>query len=116
MTQHIRWNEIPEEQLSPRLARRYVNGAGVTVARFVLRKGLVVPEHSHANEQVTCILEGALKFTLEGREIVVRAGETLVIPPNIPHAAEALEDTLNLDVFTPPRADWETKADQYLRG
>jgi quercetin dioxygenase-like cupin family protein len=116
MMRHIRWNEVPEEQLSPMLTRRYVNGAGVTVARFVLRQGLVVPEHSHPNEQVTCILEGALKFTLEGREVVVRAGETLVIPPNLPHAAEALEDTLNLDVFTPPRADWEQKHDQYLRG
>lgn len=116
MTQHVRWSEIPEETLSPMLTRRYVNGAGVTVARFFLRKGLVVPEHSHPSEQVACVLEGALKFTLEGREVVVRAGETLVIPPNVPHAAEALEDTLDLDVFTPPRADWEQKADQYLRG
>ena len=116
MTKHIRWSEIPEEQLSPMLTRRHANGAEVTVARFVLRKGLVVPEHSHPNEQVACVLEGALKFTLEGREVVVRAGEALLIPPNVPHTAEALEDTVDLDVFTPPRADWEKKDDQYLRG
>ena len=116
MIQHVRWSEIPEEKLSPLLTRQYVDGAGVTVARFVLGKGLVVPEHSHPNEQVTCILQGALKFTLQGREVVVRAGETLVIPPHVPHKAEALEETLNLDVFTPPRADWERKNDQYLRG
>jgi quercetin dioxygenase-like cupin family protein len=75
----------------------------------------VVPLHSHENEQITYILEGALKFEIDGREIVVGAGEVLCIPSHMPHKATALEDTVDLDVFTPPRADWLGKTDQYLR-
>jgi quercetin dioxygenase-like cupin family protein len=71
--------------------------------------------HSHVNEQITYILEGALKFGIDGDEIVVRAGEVLCIPPNMPHEAFALEDTVDLDIFTPPRADWINKTDAYLR-
>jgi quercetin dioxygenase-like cupin family protein len=85
------------------------------LARVLLKKGCIVPEHSHHNEQLTYILEGALKFWIDGKEIVVRAGETLAIPRNMPHKAEALEDTVDLDVFNPPRADWINKTDQYLR-
>jgi quercetin dioxygenase-like cupin family protein len=81
-----------------------------------LKKGAHVPKHQHHNEQVTYILEGALKFAIDGKEIVVHAGETLCIPSNMPHKAEALEDTVDLDVFNPPRADWINKTDQYLRG
>ena len=85
------------------------------LARVLLRKGVVVPEHSHENEQVTYILEGALKFWVDGREIVVAAGEVLCIPPHMPHKAQALEDTVDLDVFYPPRQDWLDKTDSYLR-
>ena len=87
------------------------------LARIVLRKGCIVPEHKHENEQITYVLEGALKFTLGGgeQELVVRAGETLVIPSNLLHQAEALEDTIDLDVFAPPRQDWIQKTDSYLR-
>jgi quercetin dioxygenase-like cupin family protein len=85
------------------------------LARLRLRKGCIVPLHSHENEQITYILEGALKFSLQGKDIVVRAGEILVIPSNVPHSAEAIEDTVDLDVFCPPRADWISGTDAYLR-
>ena len=81
-----------------------------------LRQGLIVPTHSHPNEQVTYIVEGALKFLIQGKEIVVAAGEALCIPAKIPHSAEALQDTLNIDVFHPQRADWNNQSDDYLRG
>ena len=86
------------------------------LARVVLRKGAVVPEHSHHNEQISYILTGALRFLVGGEDKTVRAGEVLVIPPHLPHSAEALEDTVDLDVFTPPREDWITGNDAYLRG
>ena len=86
------------------------------IARIILRKGAVVPQHSHENEQITYILEGALRFTMgDGRVITVGAGQLLVIPSNMPHSAVAVEDTVDLDVFTPPRADWIAGTDAYLR-
>ena len=85
------------------------------LARVLLKKGCVVPEHSHPNEQVTFIAEGALKFRIDGKEIIVNSGEVLTIPPNMPHSAEALEDTVDFDVFNPPRADWINKTNNYLR-
>lgn len=85
------------------------------LARIVLRKGCIVPLHSHDNEQITYILEGALKFLIQDQEVVVGAGEVLVIPSQLPHSAVALEDTVDLDIFCPPRADWISKTDQYLR-
>jgi quercetin dioxygenase-like cupin family protein len=113
--QHIRLAELPTEQLNPLLNRQFVAGEKSMLARLRLLKGCIVPLHSHENEQITYILEGALKFSLEGKDIVVRAGEILVIPSNVPHSAEALEDTVDLDVFCPPRADWITGTDAYLR-
>lgn len=113
---HIAWNSIPLENLNPLLQRQFVVGQEIMVARVLLKKGCIVPEHSHLNEQVTYILEGALKFWIDGKEIVVHGGEVLTIPSNMPHKAEALEDTVDLDVFNPPRADWMEKTDQYLRG
>jgi quercetin dioxygenase-like cupin family protein len=86
------------------------------LARVLLKKGCIVPMHSHVNEQLTYILQGALKFLIAGREIVVRSGQVLTIPPNMAHQAEALEDTVDLDIFHPPRADWLKKTDRYLRG
>lgn len=114
--EHISWNSIPLEDLNPRLQRQFVVGQDLMLARVLLKKGCIVPEHSHHNEQITYILEGALKFWIDGKEIVVNAGEVLTIPPHMPHKAEALEDTVDLDVFNPPRADWIQKTDQYFRG
>ncbi len=112
---YIPWSSVPLEDLNPLLQRQMVWGQEIMLARVLLKKGCIVPEHSHHNEQLTYILEGALKFWIDGKEIVVNAGETLCIPSNMPHKAEALEDTVDLDVFTPPRADWINKTDQYLR-
>ena len=113
---HIPWNSIDLEDLNPLLQRHFVVGQNVMVARVLLKKGCIVPEHSHHNEQITYILEGALKFWIDGKEIVVNAGEVLAIPPHMPHKAEAVEDTVDIDIFNPPRADWINKTDQYLRG
>ena len=113
--QYIPWHTIPLEDLNPLLKRQFVVGQEIMLARVLLDKGCIVPEHSHPNEQLTYIVEGALKFWIGGKEIVVHAGEVLCIPSNMPHKAEALEYTVDLDVFTPPRADWINKTDQYLR-
>jgi len=113
--QYSSWNEIELETLNPLLQRQMAFGQKGMLARILLKKGCIIPLHSHHNEQITHVLEGALKFWIDGREIVVRGGEVLVIPAHMPHKAEALEDTVDLDIFTPPRADWITKSDQYLR-
>lgn len=113
---HIPWSSVEVEQLNPLIGRQFVVGRDIMVARVLMRKGAIVPEHSHMNEQVTYILTGALKFWIDGKEIVVHEGEVLTIPPNMPHKAEAMEDTVDLDVFNPPRADWMNKDDSYLRG
>jgi quercetin dioxygenase-like cupin family protein len=114
--QYIPWHTIPLEDLNPLLQRQFVVGQGIMLARVLLKKGCIVPLHSHHNEQLTYIVEGALKFYIDGKEITVHAGEVLCIPSNMPHKAEAMEDTVDLDVFTPPREDWINKTDQYLRG
>jgi quercetin dioxygenase-like cupin family protein len=113
--QYIRLSDIPIEHLNPLLERQFVAGEKSMLARLTLRKGCIVPLHSHENEQITYILEGALKFSLQGKDIIVHAGEILVIPSNVPHSAEALEDTIDLDLFCPPRADWISGTDAYLR-
>jgi len=112
---YIPWKSIPLEDLNPLLQRQFVVGQDIMVARVLLKKGCVVPMHSHHNEQISYILEGALKFEIDGKQITVAAGEVLCIPPNMPHRATALEDTVDLDVFSPPRADWIGKTDHYLR-
>ena len=112
---HIPWSSIPVEPLNPLLGLHFVVGQNVMLARVLLKKGCVVPEHSHANEQITFVAEGALKFWIDGKEIVVNSGEVLTIPPNMPHKAEALADTVDFDVFNPPRADWMNKTNAYLR-
>jgi len=112
---HIPWNAVEVEALNPLLGRHFVVGQNIMLARVLLKKGCIVPEHSHPNEQLTFIAEGALKFWIDGKEIVVNAGEVLTIPPNMPHKAEALEDTVDFDVFNPPRADWMSGTDAYLR-
>lgn len=116
---HYRWEDLPRERLNQLLDRRLITGERVMLAQVYLKKGCVVPRHAHENEQLTYILEGALRFWIgedESREVVVRAGEVLHIPSNVPHKAEALEDTLDVDVFSPPREDWLSGTDHYLRG
>lgn len=112
---HVPWSSVPVETLNPLLGRHFVVGQNIMLARVLLKKGCIVPEHSHPNEQLTFIAAGALKFWIDGKEIVVSSGECLTIPPNMPHKAEALEDTVDFDVFNPPRADWMTGTDAYLR-
>jgi quercetin dioxygenase-like cupin family protein len=114
--EHYTWDEMDKEILSDTIARKIVTGDKAMVAQVFLKKDAVVPEHHHESEQITYILEGALKFQLEGREIVVGKGQVLRIPSNVPHSAVALEDTLDLDIFSPIRQDWLIKDDAYLRG
>jgi quercetin dioxygenase-like cupin family protein len=113
---HVPWHTVELEDLNPLFQRQFVVGQQIMVARVLMKKGCIIPLHSHHNEQFSYILEGALKFWIDGKEIVVNAGEVLTIPSHIPHKAEALEDTVDLDIFNPPRADWINKTDQYLRG
>ena len=112
-----RWEDMPKEKVSDMLDRRLITGERMMLTHVYLKKGCIVPQHAHENEQLTYILNGALKFWIgeEMREVVVRAGEVLVIPSNVLHKAEALEDTLDVDVFDPPRQDWLDKTDDYLR-
>jgi quercetin dioxygenase-like cupin family protein len=115
---HYRWGDIPAEPLKGTITRRLITGERMMIAHVYLKKGDDVPRHSHENEQITYILEGALQFWLgdhDERELTVRAGEVLVIPSHVPHRALALEDTLDVDVFSPPRQDWLTGTDAYLR-
>jgi quercetin dioxygenase-like cupin family protein len=116
---HTRWSDIAPEQLNPLLTRQFVHGDQSMFARIVLKKGCLVPRHHHLNEQITFITQGALRFLLgeEGSivEKIIREGEILVIPANLPHSAEALEDTIDFDIFAPPRQDWITRDDSYLR-
>jgi quercetin dioxygenase-like cupin family protein len=116
-TTFYRWDDMPKEKVTDLLDRRLITGERMMLAHVYLKKGCIVPQHSHDNEQLTYILEGALKFWIgeEKREQIVRAGEVLVIPSNVPHMAEALEDTLDVDIFSPPRQDWIDKTDDYLR-
>ncbi len=112
---HVAWKSIAVEPLNPLLGLHFVVGQNIMLARVLLKKGCIVPEHSHPNEQITFVVEGALKFWIDGEDLVVNAGEVLTIPPNMPHKAEALEDTVDFDVFNPPRADWMNKTNSYLR-
>ena len=112
---HHRWDEVEHEQLSPLIGRRLITGDQLMIAHVYLAKGAIVPKHDHHNEQLTYILEGKLRFTVAGETIDVAAGEVLHIPAHVPHEAEALEDTLDVDVFHPPRQDWLDGTDAYLR-
>jgi quercetin dioxygenase-like cupin family protein len=118
---HARWSDLPVETMNPLLSRQFVVGTNVMVARIHLQKGCHVPTHSHPNEQISMLLSGCLKLVLHDpaapapSEAILYPGELLCIPPNIPHEAFALEDTINIDVFNPPRHDWITGDDAYLR-
>jgi len=114
-----RWDEMPAEQLKPGLSRKLVTGERMMIAHVYFKSGEVVPRHSHENEQLTYILSGALRFWFganDEQEVTLRAGEVVVIPSHLPHRAVALEDTLDVDVFSPPREDWLSGTDAYLRG
>jgi quercetin dioxygenase-like cupin family protein len=112
---HHRWSDTPAEQINPSISRQFICGERVTIARFELMRGGVVPRHSHENEQVSYIVSGALKFVLDDREIVVRGGELIQIAPNVPHSAVVVEDCVAIDVFSPVRQDWIDKTDTYFK-
>jgi unsaturated pyranuronate lyase len=117
-TSLFRWSDIPREKVSAQLERRLITGDRIMLAEVFLHDGCIVPRHQHENEQITHVVQGALRFWLgedESEELVVRAGEVLHLPSNLPHKAEALGDTLVLDAFSPPRQDWLDKTDAYLR-
>jgi quercetin dioxygenase-like cupin family protein len=109
------WNEAEVEQMNPLVGRQVMHTQNMTMARLILKKGAVVPEHHHINEQISTVLEGSLIFHMEGKEIPVKAGESMVIPPNVPHRVEVPEDCLVIDMFAPPREDWMKGDDSYLR-
>ena len=113
--EHYTWDEMEKEVLSPVIARKIISGEKAMVAQVFLAKGAVVPEHKHESEQITYILEGALLFEIDGKEILVSKGQVLRIPSWMPHKATAVEDTLDLDIFSPIRHDWLKKDDAYLR-
>lgn len=109
------WETVKKEVMNPKVWRKVITGEKAMLAQVFIAKGGVVPTHQHESEQISYIVEGALKFDMEGKEVVVRAGEVLHIPSNVPHSAVALEDTLDLDIFSPIRMDWLTGDDDYLR-
>jgi quercetin dioxygenase-like cupin family protein len=116
---HTRWSDVPAEPMNPLLTRQFVSGSKAMVSRIELKRGCIVPRHAHPSEQIAMVIEGALRFFLgdgdAAEEKTVRAGEILVIPGDLSHAAEALEDTVNFDIFAPPREDWINGDDSYLR-
>lgn len=100
------WDQVAKQQLDSLVTRQAIHGAAMTVARFEIRKGGGVPTHSHSNEQISMVQQGRVKFVLDGAESIAGAGDTVHIPPNAPHSAEALEDAVVIDLFSPPREDW----------
>lgn len=112
---HLNWDQIPTETVTPLFDRKLLVGDQIMVAHVHLKKGALVPRHSHHNEQISHALSGTLQFTIDGRELLLKPGEFLCIPPDMPHAAVAKEDFIGIDIFTPPRADWLNKTDDYLR-
>jgi quercetin dioxygenase-like cupin family protein len=109
------WTAVVEEKMNPLLTRRVIHTDQMTVARMSLAKGSVVPLHRHVNQQITMLETGSLEFEIEGEQIVLKAGDVLVIPPDTPHLVTALEDSTATDLFTPPREDWRKGDDSYLR-
>lgn len=109
------WEKLETEKLSATITRQMISGQDATLARIFLARGAIVPRHSHRSEQFSLVLRGALKLIFDDGEVVIHAGEMLLIPPHLPHAAEALEDTVDIDFFAPRREDWIRKEDSYLR-
>lgn len=113
--QHFRWDEIELEKVTEMISRKIVTGEREMLAQIYLKKGALVPMHQHEAEQMTYILQGALRFLVGGEDVTVREGEVLLIPSNVPHQAEALDDTFELDLFSPIRQDWLDKTDDYFQ-
>jgi quercetin dioxygenase-like cupin family protein len=112
------WEDMPKEKVTDMLDRRLITGDRIMLSHVYLKKGAIVPQHSHENEQITYILEGGLRFWIgedESEVIDLHAGDVLHIPSHVKHKAEALSDTLDVDIFSPPRQDWLDKTDDYLR-
>ena len=112
---YTQWDEVRGEQINPNILRRHISTDHLTVARFALKAGGVVPKHSHVNEQITCVLSGVLRFVSPGGTFDVRAGGTARIPANVDHEVHVLEDADVIDVFTPVRRDWIDGTDTYFR-
>jgi quercetin dioxygenase-like cupin family protein len=110
-----RWDEIALEKVTEMLSRKIVSGEREMLVQVYVKRGCLVPLHAHESEQMTYVLQGALKFLIHGEEITVREGEVLHIPPGVEHQAEALEDTFELDVFSPVRQAWLEAADEFTR-
>jgi quercetin dioxygenase-like cupin family protein len=110
------WNQVSKEPLNPLASRQMIHGSSITIARLYTKKGSLVPTHSHVNEQITTMEQGSMLFVTPTEKITVRAGESLVIPPNVPHSVESLEDCVAIDIFSPVREDWVRGEDAYLRG
>ena len=109
------WSKIPTEKLTEKLGRKLISGKNVMLAQVFLKKGCVIAKHSHESEQMTYILSGSMKLCLPNQEVTLNEGDVLHIPSNVEHSAIALEDTLDLDVFSPIRQDWLNGTDSYLR-
>lgn len=112
---HIKWAEIPPEQVNESFVRRLAWDGKIMVGQTLVKKGYQVPTHAHENEQITWVMSGAWRFELEGKTVIVGANEMITIPANEPHSAFAVEDLVAYDIFTPPREDWLTGTDSYLR-
>ncbi len=112
---HHRWADIEPVEMNALVTRQYVVGTSTMLARLVLKKGALLPMHHHMHEQMSHVVEGALQFRIDGKEVAVRGGEILCIPPHRPHEVVALEDSVTLDIFNPPRQDWIDGNDAYLR-
>jgi len=110
-----RWDEIALEKVTEMLSRKFITGERQTVAQIYLKRGALVPLHAHESEQISYVLQGALKFLVGGEDVTVREGEVLQIPSWLEHQVEALEDTFVLDLFSPIRQDWIDKTDDYFR-
>ena len=113
--QYLRWADVPLEQVNDFMSRKIITGEREMACQIFMKKGCFVPLHSHEAEQITYVLKGSLKFTLAGREVIVGEGEVLVIPSWLEHSAEAIDEVVEMDIFSPIRHDWLDKTDAYLR-
>ncbi|MDR7517973.1 MAG: cupin domain-containing protein [Armatimonadota bacterium] len=113
--QHRVLASMPAEAVNPKMTRRMLWGERLMAALLEFKAGAVVPVHQHEHEQLTYCISGTMRFTIDGRDLVVRGGEVVLIPGHVPHGAEMLDDVVEMDVFSPPRQDWISGADAYLR-
>ena len=111
-----KWDSVDRKEVTPGIVRQFISGSRMSVAKFSLARGTSVPTHSHENEQISYVVRGALRFTVDGREVLVRAGEVLVIPPNVPHGVDDVpEDSEAIDMFNPVRQDWIEGTETYFK-